>query len=71
MGHMAKTFFLMEKVPNDAAVRTPFDLYEFMRVVEQDSVLGNIQDKGLVPRSDPAWSFVFDENATPCLKLQK
>ena len=34
------SFLLLKKESKDPAVSTPFDLYEFMRVVEKESALG-------------------------------
>ena len=47
------SFFLLSKELKDRAVSTPFDLYEFMRVVEKESALG------YNPRSDQAWTCVL------------
>ena len=51
------SFFLLSKELKDPAVSTPFDLYEFMRVVEKESALG--YNPGLVPRNDQAWTCVL------------
>ena len=48
-------FFLMKKEPTKhfgESVGTPFQLHEFMRVVEQGSVPGNLRDYGLAHDSD-------------------
>ena len=54
-------FFFMDKEPNQKFgnfVSTPPELYDCMRVVEQESVLGYLREYGIVPRSDPVWSRV-------------
>ena len=51
------SFLLLKQESKDPAVSTPFDLYEFMRVVEKESALG--YNPGLVPCSDQEWTCVL------------
>ena len=59
-------FFFVEEEPNNNFgnfIRTSFELYDFMRVVEQESVFGHLPDYGLLLCSDPAWTSVLSTNS--------